>query len=742
VTAPSTPCPICHTGRVTGIQLFPLNFSDLEKAVKLRKQHCAQAAAAQQQPICIKRDRDEMEENTNADNATLFLMDQNQQHSRTGRWSQEEVLFVDQLVAGFDSGKLPLPHGIKLNEYLGDILMCKSSRLTKKMKNAKLSSRSFTIQSSNSLTKDECVTLSVLQMHFLNSLPSESMKLELKFIMTKLWRTNLSNLCIQIGYPHLNATEWVASLEEMERRAADSQELVRKARRRRMGIALKQDVGSNANSGVFISGVPANGATVTNPPIVRSTPAPAPAAPQQVTSAPADSGQQQPLSQPSSTIPLYDMEMLRECFPDQPTDYSNRHGGRMRTLSGDFSIGIDDLVDPLVTTPVLGPTQHHPHSFTESNYLGDCGPFLEQVVHYIEQNSTHFEHMDVWVPSYQESSLRLFHAGHATRSNIDASVAFQLHEFGIYSTNFSFEPAHGLPGRVFSTGCPSWECHVDSADSSEFERAGGAKVYGVKTAVGIPLSSSGVGRIILILYSSKHIDRNDGMLKKLVEDLSRWIPEPRWKLVIDFGTSFSVDNESTTKGKAVSMQSISKALPDVEKRHSSALSKPSPEIVSPSTEGRPSTPENIEQKLASLLGDHMPATGDSHCMSLRLLLLRSRRSQEEEEWIDIIKKSYEMYSKENKRQPSELVSLIAKEWTFLQNSSSSLPHQCHIMQQTLSGASMRRGVPTTMPGTLAPPKTGVVSYPNSASSLNNNPMIHNRHGEARSEAPTNIVPDN
>ena len=65
-------------------------------------------------------------------------------NARTGRWAEEEVAFVDHLVQTFDKGEVPLPQGVKAVDLLGRHFFCaKPVRLTKKMKNAKLSTRSF-----------------------------------------------------------------------------------------------------------------------------------------------------------------------------------------------------------------------------------------------------------------------------------------------------------------------------------------------------------------------------------------------------------------------------------------------------------------------------------------------------------------------------------------------------------------------------------------------------------------------
>ena len=59
--------------------------------------------------------------------------DNDKLHFRTGRWTSSETDYVESLTGKFDAGMLNLPQGIKLNEFLRDMLLCKSSRLTKKL---------------------------------------------------------------------------------------------------------------------------------------------------------------------------------------------------------------------------------------------------------------------------------------------------------------------------------------------------------------------------------------------------------------------------------------------------------------------------------------------------------------------------------------------------------------------------------------------------------------------------------
>ena len=46
---------------------------------------------------------------------------------------------------------------------------------------------------------------------------------------------------------------------------------------------------------------------------------------------------------------------------------------------------------------------------------------------------------------------------------------------------------------------------MNDADPTRFERAGGAQGYGVKTAVGIPLETPVVGRIVVALYAIQYV---------------------------------------------------------------------------------------------------------------------------------------------------------------------------------------------------------------------------------------------
>jgi hypothetical protein len=715
-TGKNVVCPCCQSQAVTGLYLVPLSFRDLERSIDLRKQ-CAAAAAKTSATQLGKHPRDGDNEMYAESSYMLLshsrggslsgngLSDREQQ--RTGRWTDEEIEFVDFLVNAFDQGVLPLPHGIKLNEFLGDMLLCKSSRLTKKMKNAKLSTRSFSLLTpSGHGTGQNCTTLSNLQEKFLKSVQSEPTQLELRFNISKQWRTHFSNLCLQVGYTNLDGTDWIASLDEMEHRASKAEEAIRKVRRRRMGLALRTDGGSSANPSVFIGGLPADNAHNQLQPVLSADLGLEPNRIKEQVSLP-KSPALGPLDMMNTRSPVLsgraaDFEDVDEYFMmSSMMDLGGSSGNqRPRGLSEDFSVSsrprsfsedfnavLSDLMEPpSAQVPALAASFPR----TPSPSSNTCGPFLDAIIHLMEEKQLPFEHVDVWVPSFlprdgsegnhelDTEQLRLFHAGYATRGDVGDEVGFRWNEFGVYSSSFSFEPGHGLPGRVYACGKAMWDCDVDLQDPKYFERAGGAKVYSVKTAVGIPLNTSLVGRIIVAMYSSQSLPEDRAMIHECEAELANYSPEPKWKLVIEMNDPPGTENRNSYS----SSPRTSSAAPTKVAAFLGLNALPPQAGSAVST----SQGDNLEQRIVQLLGDNMPVTDESpagestssintakflpHFMSIRLLLLRpaSRRSSQENEMIDILKESFRAYCNDNKRSGAELATLLAKDWICLKAS--------------------------------------------------------------------------
>ena len=693
--------------------LFPLSLNILDRAVELRKK-CARAAAKASGVATSatnangkrQRELDNDFHEVQAESSYLLLshtrssltstMSMETDIHRTGRWTAEEIGYVDFLLNAFDRGLLTLPHGIKLNEFLGDVLLCKSSRLTKKMKNAKLSTRSYGLSPPmpNCELLDN-VVMSRLEEKFLHSLSSEATQLELLFNLTKLWRTNLSNLCLQVGYSFLEAGDWVASLEAMERRASEAEELIRKARRKRMGLALKTDVKSS-NPGVFFANHPVAGRESTIIPTATKsmTPQVATSSNMSINKDMFDNNATHSVSSEEGSDADFIAHMLE--LSSQP----GPDGQRNRLLSMDLG---DRGLDEYFRDPSSDAT---PAANKKASKVYDHGPFLHKIVSFLEKNHLPFVHVDVWVPSYisgvekqGESSntsggeeLRLYHAGCATRGDLNQMLTANFNEFGVYSKQFSFASGVGLPGRVFATGKPDWSSRVHEADPKYFERAGGAKIYGVRTVLGIPLDSS-IGKLVVALYTSADIQRNEALIAKCASAFSTYAPEPKWRLVVEMGSK----GEDASAGAAASFAEApapadfdySKCFeddfdpfPTTNQETASVCTSTAASVTEADTVAE-------EQKIATLLGEYMPlseapssageATVPSSAspgylnefMQLRLLLLRprSKRSASDNELIDILRNSFHGYSMGNRRAGTELATLLVKDWRFLKGSS-------------------------------------------------------------------------
>ena len=569
-----TRCPICQSGAVNGIFIEPLCFNDVERAIALKKNAVPSLGTNRfhsQKELSRKHPRDEDIE-IQAESPYLLLSNGNSSIScsglsrgqqRTGRWTNEESALVEFLVTTFDQGLLPLPHGIKLNEFLGDMLLCKSSRLTKKMKNAKLSTRSFVLgKPCAQFTRRDREKLSILQESFLSSLSSESTRLVLKLNLAKQWRTHFYNICLQIGYPRVQEKAWNSSLQELEARATRAEEAVRSLRRRKMGLKPQFfDGGTFKNPNQVFDVVKLD--QPGNDPKTNDI---------GTTTASIVSNDQKSRSfshisivsneQKSQTISSTSEEMSNINYDGEGDNNCNINGhcGRPRTLSTDISISsiksghnrsfsedFDALLDVLTkeTTEADDPDRRNTTTVNKkpksaSNF---CGPLLRSVVRYIESNNLPFQHVDLWVPSFSSGEsegqsksvdidqLSLCHAGYDFRRDMNNEMARMLQEFGVYSSYFSFEPGKGLPGRVYASGVASWECGLQDRDPNDFCRVEGAALYGVKTALAIPVNTKMVGRIIVLLYSSDNVPEDTTLAQDVAAELTKYSREPKWKLV-------------------------------------------------------------------------------------------------------------------------------------------------------------------------------------------------------------------
>jgi len=590
---------------------------------------------------------------------------------RTGRWTDEEILFRDTLISYFLSGSLPLSNGLKLNDFLPIMLKSKQSRLAKKMKNAKLSTKYF-------YPKTGCVSapamakeLSRLEREFVSSIPDPVERSEVKFHMGREWREHFAHRCNSLSLS-FDAESWLGSVEDMERRLAFEKERHRLMKRRfMMGKAMEKDCdpfGRALERGVFVSHGKEQGD---------------------------------------------EFELVVE------KSVSNSAGSMGRNRSNSIvNVGVQKEKEASASV----------WSSNEPNFK-HAAPFLAGIASYIERNGVPFEHVDVWVPSFVEDSsvtqgsgsssssgappTRLCFGGCVTmgvqlvnetssasgpsspsmkRTPINPDTKSSLSLFGQYSEKFSFSTGSGLPGRIFQSGIPTWEQFVSEAPANQFERRGGAIQFGVKTAVGLPIDSPNVGRVVLVMYSKYDRPKEERLVGRMMVDLKLLCPCPRWKLVVDVDSPLGGGGEG---GGAMSSLKAPPAQPLARKAPSSNAPIGGPVVavstetafsrstsagssISNSSSNTHNAPTNSispkDQQIKSLLlllASNIPSDMNSPLgqqlngiMSLRLILLRgSSRAPEEEALVETVLVLYESYLHAG-RSEKDIAVMVARDFTF------------------------------------------------------------------------------
>jgi hypothetical protein len=384
---------------------------------------------------------------------------------RTGRWTNEEMIFCDKLMSKFDDGTLPISDGLKLNEFLGNMLKSKQSRLTKKMKNAKLSSKLFQ-RRIGCLNPLEAREFSELEESFFQGIQDLQERAEIKFHMQKEWREQFSQICGEISQP-LDADQWLSSVEEMDRRASAAKDAARMAKRKlMMGVALKTDC-QNTEIGVFIEKTEAEN---------RAT----------------------RLMSDSSSVDEEILSMLQD--------------ERVASAAAlDFNGKSNFLHSAPFLTKVITHLQRHNVPFEHvdlwvPSFVGEQGADGSSCRLCFAGSAT----VD-----------KLLDTDNKTTRALSSDEKFNMFAFGDYSQKFSFDVGCGLPGRVYESGRPTWEQSVHNAPHNHFERCGGARQWSIKTVLGIPVASPNVGRIVVTLYSCIDRSKDEDLVTRLSEVFTR-----------------------------------------------------------------------------------------------------------------------------------------------------------------------------------------------------------------------------
>merc|ERR1712232_186989 len=294
------------------------------------------------------------------------------------------------------------------------------------------------------------------------------------------------------------------------------------------------------------------------------------------------------------------------------------------------------------------------------------GPFLYQLADFVEKyDDIPFDLIDLWVPVFNPNATRnsipqLCHAGHIVAPN--APNGSKKNEFGQSSMVFSFEPGSGIPGRVYTSGLPIWES--DLSNSASFERRDDAKKYGINTCLGLPIDST-IGRIVAIFYTEHQLTHLDKQLISFIQNsiASNWNPNPRFILELDSDINDAAMEDSTDNSPIAPFSNNSNDPPAL--RPASFDRQPSTSSSNVSDNNR-----SLDFEIANLLAEQMPmgeSPVSSGYVSLRLVLLRSARSAQEEEIVTILRRSYRGYEVIQRR-PEDMALLLVQDYMYLQNS--------------------------------------------------------------------------
>ena len=606
---------------------------------------------------------------------------------RTGRWTDDETEFVDHMVNLFDQGELPIPNGTKLGTFLGDILLCRTSRLTKKMKKAKLGARTFALKSQNggqfSSPKDHQF-LSMLQEGFIKSMPEDYSQVEIRFNLARQWRTYFLELCLQAGYNHVLAEDWIASLDKFDELASAAKEQMRALERRTMQKSFNSN--SSGGSGNYVSSLVSSSSIASSITTKTSSVVSVDNAILQVES------QKRMLEPEDSQIGL-DLDDLIEPSPKRSRSGSEDIDTLIGYMENETDEGIYGVSggkgDPSekeveeVYNQIPQPISSEPKTFSDA------------VSYFMESMDLPFDYADVWVPAGVANGVRLLPAGHATRR--DQLCASALDNFGEYSQKFSFEVGSGLPGRVYNAAETRWEFKICDSDPCIFMRAEGAKTCGIKTAVGIPFSTPGMGKMIVVFYSRRELTPDSSLAAVLYSALSRYSPKPKWQLVIEKG------NRDEKKALAATATPVSGPATASTSEGTTA------DMEQNAGDATSETVTTIVGVLSDQLSSNLDSTGDdfaSQMLQLRLFLLRSSSSMSHEDTgiVSILTSSFQHYSKDNKRSPSAIAKLLTQEWSALratqvQNETSSPEtYRRHILDSRMARALLVPSKGVRLPG--------------------------------------------
>lgn len=694
-------CPCCHQNKMEGLYLFPISLKEFEKSeVKSQNsEHRTDEAGKNVGKSTLEQHTDSCEEHlddfyaaiepifhTNSskiENNSISTATNEEIQFRNGRWTAEEVKLIDDLMDLFNGGKLPIPNGTILNDFLRSMFLCKSTRLRKKIKNANFCTRTYKanttssveISSANSLSKST-MKLPESEKNFLGSIESENDRQVLKFNMSRIWVTYFVNLCLQQhGFNSLHADDWLSSLEMIEKKSNQAKDSKKQVARKKRIIhsSPTESIGNNMMNTVELMNI----VDIQHNPSLTEISFYNHQNRQQSTGSFLISRKEAPPSTPS--------------FEHMTNEYANE-SKRPRLVKRSIPTETKSEVEPGVAS-----AKCEAENLCEQ--LADWSPFIDKITNFLQEEHLPFSYCDVWIASDQEGeksdegvdvtsdniveiekkvstpSVRLRHVGHGVPNDTESIFTlYHMNEFGKYSKKFAFPPGIGLPGRVLKSGVPTWDDCVQKCSLTDFPRVSGAKKYGVKKALGIPLLNSSVGKIVVAMYTSEDIGKDVGIVQKCCAQFQEFNPISTWQLSLGLGSSNLSFNPMTTSDQPTRQTIRLDKIPNESSGKLEKIEQIS-DISDLSIEIEDTPNINQDEIIINLLGRYAPSCDSLNARrsqlgqnftALRLLLLRSpkERTANENSMICTINKSYNSYLRSNRKE-EEIAVLLAYDYQFM-----------------------------------------------------------------------------
>lgn len=579
------------------------------------------------------------------------------------------------------------------------------------MKNAKLSHRNYKLIMATPAIHD-IKAVSKAQQNFLDSIPSQVTRLILNFNISRIWRLHFSNLCLQTGYENLMGEDWLQSLEDFDKQVSEAETIVRRFRRERLIKALRSDSFQDAIEGVYIAGTPNISAVVSKQGAIPriSSGVALSALNGHLENNNNNNNRDDIVTKTPQNVPTYVTNTTEESFvlddtakksavreqdPDGTqiprdltiTTIKLKDPTEMTRGSDNFSIDFLDDLDGSLGGETYLSLKDTRQSFKKKNV------FLTQIMSFLESQNLPIHYVDCWVPSDHTPdkqrqppgqqanqlahSTRLVHAGDDLRSDLSSITEYQLHEFGVYSKKFSFDPGAGLPGRCYTSMSHSWENNIQNASPEHFKRLGGARYAGIMTAIGLPVPYPKVGTIVIGMYSLMNVNYNSQLLQMCSEEFRKFNPEARWNLCLDISSAETspFSQEKPSSGDLSSSHNSQSLSTSHHKSFILGGESPTQNSVKSKDGESVSSSDSINQEqameIANLLAEHIPsvqeADNKSHIIrSLRMQLLNfpDNITGPDLNKFKILWRSYKSYCKVQ-RKKNDIVKLLISDWEFM-----------------------------------------------------------------------------